>query len=242
MTGRCIGQPISWLALEQLCLGELDGARRAEVLEHLDACEACASCRDQIEVAGELVLPELPALPPVPPPTPSTSWLAGLRGWRAAWAGFATAAVAAAALVVFVVVDRSPSRRGAPDRSVAIKGGEAAIDLVRSSGGSTAVDPGVFMAGDRFKVLFTCPPDAELHVDVLVYQDGEPAFPFAAQRVQCANRVALPGAFRITGEAKATVCVAFGTSPRPRDSLGAASPEQLDDAVCIVVTPAPAPE
>jgi hypothetical protein len=226
---------VSWLVLERYCLGELAETERSGVQAHLDSCDACRSCRDEIEQPDALALP---ALPPLPVPKPSVSWLAGLRGWRAAWAGLATAAVAAAALVVFVVVDRSPSRRGAPDRIAMIKGGEVAIELVRESGGSTASDPSVFLPNDRFKVLFTCPPEENLYIDVLVHQSGEAAFPLRAQPLDCANRVAIRGAFRITGTTTALVCAVYGDAERPRDALGRTAPADLDDAVCVEVRPA----
>ena len=52
MSGRCIGEPVSWLRLERLHLGEISGPERARIEEHLAACRACAACLASI-VEGE---------------------------------------------------------------------------------------------------------------------------------------------------------------------------------------------
>jgi anti-sigma factor RsiW len=43
----CIGEPVSWLRLEQLALGELPAPAADAVHAHLGACAVCAACLDQ---------------------------------------------------------------------------------------------------------------------------------------------------------------------------------------------------
>lgn len=58
---RCIGQPLSWLALERYQLGELSPRRSRSVALHLQRCDVCRRCFEQIET--ERVSVELPPLP-----------------------------------------------------------------------------------------------------------------------------------------------------------------------------------
>ncbi|MGH7293845.1 MAG: zf-HC2 domain-containing protein, partial [Polyangiaceae bacterium] len=63
MTPRCTAEPISWLRLERYHLGELRGAERQAIADHLAACEACAACLARIEQDDAVALPVLPPLP-----------------------------------------------------------------------------------------------------------------------------------------------------------------------------------
>lgn len=60
---RCIGEPISWLRLEQLALGELADAASAR--RHLEKCAACATAFEEIR-GDARALPALPARPKLP--------------------------------------------------------------------------------------------------------------------------------------------------------------------------------
>ena len=77
---RCVGEPVSWLALERLRLGELPPGERHAVEQHLAACAACAACLAEIERPLNL-----PALPPLPSPAqPATFWSRARAAWRGA--------------------------------------------------------------------------------------------------------------------------------------------------------------
>ncbi len=90
--------------------------------------------------------------------------------------------------------------------------------------------PTRYRDGDRFAVLVTCPP-GDRWVDVVVTQDGRRDFPIAAARVACGNRIDV-GAFRLTGDSPAAVCVIAGDEQPPRDGLPG------DGAACALIRPA----
>lgn len=237
MTETCIGQPVSWLRLERFALGELPEAEEREVSTHLEECAACSACMQELREREPAALPALPdnvIQAPVP-------WWRR-RGMRLAWGGGFAAAAAAAAVVAVVLSSRGVEEDAAlPGRRTALKGGDAVIDLVRERRGSIAYTPDTFVREDRFEVVFTCPLDSALHVDVVVYQDGAPSFPLAPTALECGNRVVLPGAFRVTGESDATVCVVFDQNAPPnRAGIAATDPSALDQAVCTTLHPAPA--
>ncbi len=218
MTAQCTGTPVSWLRLEQWALGELAAEQAAAVAAPMDECEACRACADQAAVQAVGLLP-LPA--PAPRRRP---WL-----W---WASGGLAAAAAVAILILMLRPRD-------DRYAGTKGGDdLAVELVREHRGAIAADPQVFAPGDRFKVLVTCAGGAR-QVDVVVYQEGETSFPLAAVELACGNRVAVPGAFTLTG-GPARVCVvasADADAAPSRDSLRADGAPA--DAVCVEVSPAP---
>lgn len=185
----CIGEPISWLRLEQFATTRADAA----VASHVAACPACRHCLD--EIASDVV-----ALPPlvVPARRPARTW------WR--WAGPAMA-LAAAALVVLVVV-----RRGGPsvrEDVVTVKGvGEVVLGVVRERGGVIRPDARSFAPGDRWKVVVTCPPAASASVEVAVTEIGGGAsdHPLMPATIACGNLIVLPGAFTLTGVRKNRIC------------------------------------
>jgi len=117
---------------------------------------------------------------------------------------------------------------------VGIKGdGELAVALVRERAGEVSADPVGFAAGDRFKVLLTCPPGQRREVVVAVLQDGAADFPLQAT-VECGSRVPVPGAFRMTGGGEARVCV---VSAAARALVTGSSVPQ--GAPCAVLRPVP---
>lgn len=221
MSAGCAGTPVSWLRLERHALGELPAADARAVDEHLAGCPTCRACFEQTR--------ETIALPPLPravDTAPRTPW------WRA-WPTWTGAAVAAAALLLVIILrpDGGGHRGGAlPGPRVAYKGGELAIDLVRERGGDTSLDPTRYRDGDRFAVLVTCPP-GDRWVDVVVDQDGRRDFPIDAARVACGNRVDV-GAFRLTGDSPATICVIAGDARPQRHALPG------DGAACAHIEPA----
>jgi hypothetical protein len=209
---RCIGEPVSWLRLEELALG----VAHAGVAEHVDACPACKQCFTEI-TADKVALRPLV----VPARKPRRSW----------WLVPAYAAVAAvgAALVAFVLW--RPSNDGA-----SIKGGDVSIGLVRDRGGAIREDVLTYAPGDRFKVVVTCPPRFAAWVDVAVVEDGARAadFPLVPAAIACGNRVVLPGAFTLTGARSNRVCVRVASGAPPLRTM----PNPSDDDVrCVTVVP-----
>ena len=209
----CVGEPISWLRLEQAALGARDGATDA----HLAACPACRACFDEIRA-------DVVALPPlaIPARTARAPW------WR--WAMPAMGLAAAAAILVLVLRPRPTAERD----TFAIKGvGDVTVSLVRDR--ASAIDEGAttFHAGDRWKVVVTCAPGAATWLDVAVLEQGvrKPDYPLAAAHLTCGNRVVLPGAFELTGSNPNRVCVYGSADDRPaRGSVP-------DDAACVTVRP-----
>jgi anti-sigma factor RsiW len=212
----CIGQPVSWLALERFHLGELPEPQRAEIADHLRACPACQQCLESIQADEAVALPPLRPVVATAAARPASRWR-----WSFVGLGFASAAAAAAVALVLLHGPGAPRLdQPWPPSRVAVKGGEVAIALVRERAGATVQEPTTFAAGDRFKVLVTCPPGEEV-VDVVVHQGGTAAFPFPApQRVSCANLVPLPGAFTLTGRDPARVCLVASPAPLARDRIG----------------------
>jgi hypothetical protein len=212
----CIGEPISWLRLERYAQGTRDPA----IGEHLAACPACARCLAEIEHPEHPI--ELPRL--VIPVAPAR------RRWR--W-WLAPALAAAAAVAVLVIV------RPAPDSSLEhvarVKGvGDVVIGMMRERAGAIRDDVLTYAPGDRFKVVVTCPPAASAWVDVAVEDAGEIDYPLAPTQLACGNRVAVPGAFTITGDRPNRVCVRVAAgSPPPRTAPRPGEP----DVACLVLRP-----
>ncbi|HEY1557016.1 MAG TPA: hypothetical protein VGF94_19410 [Kofleriaceae bacterium] len=181
----CVDSPISWLRLEQHAL-----ARDPDVEAHVARCPACRACFD--EIRGEVV-----ALPALAVPE---------RKRRAWWTWAAPAfGLAAAAAIVFLVVRPKPRE----DESIArVKGiGEVIVDVVRERGGAITESARTFRAGDRWKVVVTCPPDAHAQLDVEVRDPHGVDRPLPGAQLACGNRVIVPGAFELTGSDPNRVCV-----------------------------------
>jgi hypothetical protein len=91
-----------------------------------------------------------------------------------------------------------------------VKGlGEVIIDVVRERGGVTRDDVRTFAEGDRFKVIVTCgtPGEAEFGVSIREETSPKQDFPLGFPTLVCGNRVALPGAFSLSGKVAHKVCV-----------------------------------
>lgn len=188
-TPTCIGTPISWLRLEAYALDRADAAVR----DHVASCPACRQCLAEIER-------DVVVLAPLDVPTRRRWWTFALP---------ALGAVAAAAAVLFVLRPRDPVEEGV----ARVKGvGEVVVDVVRERGGVVRDDVRTFHAGDRFKVVVTCPPAHEVSLAVSVVEDGSAVAdrPLAPATIVCGNRIVLPGAFALTGERRHRVCVQIG--------------------------------
>ena len=205
----CIGEPVSWLRLETFAAGKRDPA----IETHLAACPACAALPR--EITGDLVA--LPVLA-VPARAPR-------RWWRGLVTAFALATAAAAVLVFYLMGERPPEREGV----VSIKGvGEVIVDVVRERGGVIRQDVRSFAAGDRWKVVVTCPPSASATFELSVADGATVDHPLAPARLPCGNRVVVPGAFTITGATPNHVCVRV--TPDRTDGADAGS-------ACVTLTP-----
>jgi hypothetical protein len=187
----CIGEPISWLRLEQFASTRKDAA----IASHLEECPACKHCLEEITT-------DLVALPPLVVPEAK----AGRAWWK--WAVPAMALAAAAAAVIVVIRPRGESVR---EDVVVVKGvGEVVLGVVRERGGVIRQDVKSFAPGDRWKVVVTCPPSASASVDVVVTEAGSAAGsadrPLMPATIACGNRIVIPGAFTLTGTQKNRVC------------------------------------
>lgn len=223
MSSRCIGEPVSWLRLERLRLGELADPERARVVEHLAACAACAACLARIEADEAIELPAL-ALGSGAPGGRDERRSAGERArahWLSSW-GVRMASASALAAAAILVVGHAWRTRGRAtldggDMGRA-KGDGMAFVLVRDDGQRIVEAQGVFRRGDRFKALVTCPPGLSATFDLAVFDAAGSSFPLPPARdFLCGNEVPLPGAFRLT----------------PANGTGGAS-ESGNETVCVV--------
>ena len=194
MTTRCIGEPVSWLRLEQIALGTSD----SEADGHLAQCSACRDAFAAIESDGrQLRALRLPAVEP-----------SGRRWLR--WAVIGSfAAVAVAVMLVVLVSNETDAPRTALRAAIPIKGGgELVVSLVRERGGQIDSEPTSIRDGDRFKVVLTCSEPGPFVGAITVEQGGEVYRPLGeTTELHCGNRTFVPGAFTATGNEPFTVCV-----------------------------------
>jgi len=233
-------RPISWLTLELFHLEELPRDEQRQVSDHLATCPGCRSCLEQIQT-DQRALPALPVAGAIGAEARASQvrrrWWPARRGRLA----LLSAAAAMAAMLLLLLVPRELEPRIPPQR-VAIKGGELAIDLVRERQGTTRLSPTHFAPGDRFKVLATWPPTDPVHAEVVVYQQGVAGFPLSPATLDGGNRQPVPGAFTLSGDQPAVVCLVVGAAPLPRGTLAGARLAGLHrlrglDAVCLTLDP-----
>jgi hypothetical protein len=224
---RCVGEPVSWLRLERFHLGEIDGAERTPIAEHLAACEACAACLARIRDDEAVALPVLPATGPI-------------AGKLTIFPGAAVASMMALAAAAALVLGLRGGETGvvAADgtQTSRVKGGAVAFTLVRDDGERFAGADGVYRDGDRFKAVVTCPPGGGIGFDVVVREGNRESFPLSpAALFACGNDVPMPGAFRLTGSAEETVCLVWNEGGAvDRGGLAETMP-----SLCKRLSPAP---
>ena len=259
--GGTDSRPVSWPVLEAYALGELDDGEAAQVEAHLADDEASRRCLAMIREQQDRPLPPLPemaprtagaeasaSLPDDRTPARAASRWRRIGDWlKQRWSGqnigwsMAAAGVAVAVLALVVLgrgSQNDPAGAGWPAPRAVVKGGDVLVlGVVRERSGAITHDPSGFSPRDRFKLVITCEPGAEVMGQVVVYQDGEASFPLGeASRPGCGNRVAIPGAFRITGEGPAAVCLAYSLdAPPSRSAL--ASGLGNHPAVCVSLSP-----
>jgi hypothetical protein len=197
---------VSWLLLERYALGELDAATTARVDAALARDARTRACLEMIR--QPLALPDLGARP-----------ARAARARRLAWAWPAAATLAAAALVLLVVRGQhngsDAPTAGAPSatekRTHRIKGDAVALSVVREHRGQIIANATSFVEGDRLKVLLTCTPSTQARFRVLVQQGASISSPLDVPAdFACGNGVALPGAFTLTENTPAQVCIVWG--------------------------------
>lgn len=221
MNPACTGGPISWLRIERYALAELPADEVDAIERHLDECEACRSC-----VALTKTPRVLPPLPELPASSPTSSRPRRVNPRALGLLGTTLAAAAALILMLRPATGRDES---SPPESLRIRGGDVQITLVRERGGEIVENPSGFEREDRWKVLLTCPPDPAASYALWIEQDGQTSrLPLDTDAIRCGNRVAIPGAFRITGSSDANVCVTWSSDTAP---LGGLEPES-GESVC----------
>jgi hypothetical protein len=204
------------------------GARLSPPARHGATGGACGERRATI--VGDAVSPR-PLGAPAAAARPWWSWP------RIAWIG---GALAAAVVLALIVVGRGTTPQVA-ERHVRVKGGELGVSVVRERGGLVDLDAETFQTSDRLKLRITCTPAAvgvALHADVVVFQAGQggASFPVPPAQLACGNDVTLPGAFRVTEAAPATLCLAIGDQPADRDAIARRGPHGRDLA-CVTIRP-----
>ncbi len=227
---RCTGEPVSWLALERLRLGELPAGERRAVEQHLGVCVACAACLADLD--------QPLALPPLPAATgPAPFWSRVRSAWRGAgqarmWAPAGVALL----LALFLLARPRPLDEPPAERTLAgIKGDGIALSLVRERDGTIDHGATTFTGRDRWKALVTCPAARVVFWDVVVLDGAAAAFPLApAAPLACGNRVPLPGAFRLDGERPLEVCLLLAADPVDRAAVTARARAH---ATCAIVRP-----
>lgn len=229
---RCIGEPVSWLRLEQFALSRTDGA----VGTHLDACPACRACLE--EISRDVV-----ALPPLVLPA---GYAERAERARRPWWQFAMPiglAVAAAAILLVVLRPRDREHAALPADVTAVKGlGTVELDVVRNRANVTRDDVRTFIDGDRWKVIVTCAadPGRSVWVDVFVTEEHGPGpadAPLAPQEIACGNAVVLQGAFEITGNKPNHVCVRVSADGPPTQLPGRNGEPGEPGVACVTLSP-----
>ncbi len=226
MSGTCLDNRLSWLMLEQYHLDALPGDERRQAEAHLASCPFCRGRLQSIE-ADTAPLPALPPVEPAPTPRsiPLIPWALGLG-------------TAAAMVLIGLLLFWGEVPRPLPPQRIIIKGGELALTVVRERQGTTVTNPTGFREGDRFTLGITCAAGNDVNWEVVIFQGGQVYFPYADRpAVSCANRVPLPGAFRLTGDAPASICVVIDEAVS-RAELRASGIDRLPEStVCITLEP-----
>ena len=232
---ECISEPVSWFVLEQYKLGELDASAANDIESHLLHCPACTEVFEYLK-KDEVLLPSLPTrLPKTAPVRADNRRPFAQVAWIIAAASLAAAA--AAMLVLNLPIRTSVSVP--PARRIAAKGGALSLSIVRLRGDSALENPTQFDNRDRFHLLLTSPFEKEMPVKVVIFQDDEAFFPYLESlTVSPGNQRAIEGAFMLSGDKEAAVCVMVGPLLPTNRELEKAGLEALPEtSVCRVLTP-----
>jgi hypothetical protein len=225
----CIGEPVSYFRLERYSLHELPAEEDRSVAAHLEQCAVCRACYERIQADARdsdlaALAAQISQLPAAARP----------RRARALWG--VTALAASVACMLFVLRPQ-PAVPGIATESTT-KGDGLALELVRRGAEGQLLEPTHFAAGDRFKLLLTCPPSSAGSVRVLVFQGGASFEPIAAQRLDtCGNRRPLAGAWGLDGVEAIELCAVFAEASLDVSALRTAE-ELPAPHVCVRVSPA----
>jgi hypothetical protein len=211
----CIGTPISWLRLERYHIGEISADEKKAIDEHVTACAACAASlarivEDVAPLAPLRLREEKDAKGREEKDAEKSgksekSDPARVHFLRRALPIVGTLAAAAA---ILFVLGKNPGGGEPIVEGPRVKGDGTSFALVRDDEALIEEAGGSFHDGDRFKVTVTCAPGAHPHFDLVVWDADGASFPLhPANDLACGNRVALPGAFRVTGASRMTVCL-----------------------------------
>ena len=199
----CISEPLSYMRLERYALGELPTEETQRVAAHLDGCAVCRACYERVRSDGREQ--ELMALSVKLGAQPLPAAPRRKRSWPA------LAAAASVACAVYLMLQPKTAIKS-PDLEppTGTKGGALALEVVRMDAQGQLLEPTHFAAGDRFKLLFSCPEGFEGTVRVLAFQSGEVFEPVPAQELtSCGNRRPLSGAWQFDGAGAVDLCVVF---------------------------------
>jgi hypothetical protein len=237
--------PISWLRLERHHLGEGgEHDERAVVAEHLRSCSECAALLARIVEDDARVLPPL-ALPSASTSATPARAVVVTGPWYRTPRTLTIAATLAVAAVVLLAIGRQPR---VPDDetpvSARMKGSDSSalsFALVREDEAVIAEAGGSYRDGERFKAVLTCPPGLRASFDVAVFEHGVASFPLPPSAdLACGNSVALPGAFRVTGHERMTVCLIWQPEGAiDREAIRTTPPDLLPHTLCKTLDPSP---
>jgi hypothetical protein len=229
VTSLSLGGPgpgCSATRLRRLAAGELAGAERAQLLEHLAGCARCQETQREIAEEGRALAAALPfqefasgvAERLARAEMPSRRW------WARRWVPVAVAASLVAAAGVPLV-----ARLSAPGSAhgVRVKGAPSLTVYVHRSGGARQLAPGESIpAGARLRLSLS--PAGRAQAAVLLLDSDGAAVLYAGP----ALAGPLPEAFEWTGEGEATLLALFADEPIAAEALAkrVASPTEAAGA------------
>lgn len=219
--------------IRRLAAGELGGAERARLLEHVAGCARCQETQREIAEEGRALAAALPfddfAAGVAEKLAASERPAARARARR--FLPLALAATLVAAAAVPLVARLSPAR----EDGMRVKGGAALTLYAQAAGGARVVTPGdPIPAGARLRLALA--PGGRKHAAVLLV-DADGA---SILHVGPAVAGPLPDAFEWTGAGVATVVAVLADAPLDADALAEhlakGGPEAVRAAGVEVVT------
>lgn len=226
-----LASPLSYLLLERYVLGELTNEEAAEV-----AALLLRSPQDR--AVYESILKDPCVLPDIEFDVSGLARARTLartvkRGGLLAACGGTLAAVVACGLLWWSRGTEIFPYTGAASDPVAVKGGEVALSILGQWSGA---NPPFRQEGEALKLRVTCPPGTLQHPLVVVRQQGEEFWPLPAlETFGCGNLRPWPGAFTVSGEAPAELCLSWSV---PDAGVPAALPGAPRLEVTCIAVPA----
>jgi hypothetical protein len=225
--GKCRGTPISFLVLERYLLGDLDVPKRESVRQHLEGCPACATALGELEHdTRAFSLPE----------APRESQLLRFTRTMSPFAGAGASLALAAATLLYL----RPHEDGEEASLMRSKGAGVVLSLESEDGALEAgTPPAVSPRGSALRAFVTCPANLHVTFQLVVFDDSGASSPIAPASVACGNRVALPGAFRLTGDDTKDICVVWHDASALVRPFARREELPLEQHTCVRVNPAP---